>query len=192
LWATVLAASAGHLLFGIYLVLVPLVANRSLGGAGAWTTIATSFGVGSLASGLLALRIEPARPLVTTAFGISLFMVPAACLAVAAPTALTALAAAVAGAGVMLGQSVWETALQRNVPEEALSRVSSYEGLGSYALEPVGLALAGPLAATVGAGVTLWSAFAIQLAAACGMLAVGDVRRLGGTGHVANARALAG
>jgi hypothetical protein len=39
---------------------------------------------------------------------------------------------------------LWETALQRFVPAAALSRVSSYDILGSLLLGPVGLLLAGP------------------------------------------------
>jgi hypothetical protein len=42
------------------------------------------------------------------------------------------------------------TALQQNIPREPLSRVSSYDWLGSLASTPIALAGAGALAATIG------------------------------------------
>ena len=47
------------------------------------------------------------------------------------------------GLGITTGNVLWETTLQRRIPPEILSRVSSYDWLGSLALFPIGLALAG-------------------------------------------------
>jgi hypothetical protein len=44
----------------------------------------------------------------------------------------------------------WLTALQQRVPRESLSRVNSYDALGSMMFGPIGLALAGPLVAVIG------------------------------------------
>lgn len=44
----------------------------------------------------------------------------------------------------------WATTLQQEIPPEKLSRVSSYDALGNYALTPVGTAIAGPLASAFG------------------------------------------
>jgi hypothetical protein len=44
----------------------------------------------------------------------------------------------------------WAIALQQEIPADKLSRVSSYDALGNYALAPVGTAAAGPLAASLG------------------------------------------
>jgi hypothetical protein len=41
----------------------------------------------------------------------------------------------------MLGMSVWETTLQREIPAESLSRVASYDWFASYAVYPLGLAI---------------------------------------------------
>jgi hypothetical protein len=44
-----------------------------------------------------------------------------------------------------LFSAMWETTLQREVPEDKLSRVSSYDWMGSIAFLPAGYALAGPM-----------------------------------------------
>jgi hypothetical protein len=49
----------------------------------------------------------------------------------------------------------WETALVRHIPADALSRVSSYDWMGSLALLPLGFAIAGPLASAIGARTVL-------------------------------------
>jgi MFS family permease len=44
----------------------------------------------------------------------------------------------------------WSTALHEHVPEEVMSRVFSYDALGSFVAIPVGQLLAGPLASAFG------------------------------------------
>ena len=39
----------------------------------------------------------------------------------------------------------------RHIPADALSRVSSYDWMGSLALLPLGFAIAGPVASVIGA-----------------------------------------
>ena len=76
----------------------------------------------------------------------------------------------------MLGMSVWESTLQRHIPDESLSRVSSYDWFGSYAFYPLGLALWGVLAGAIGVHETLWLAFGLLIASAVALLAVPDIR----------------
>ena len=61
LWVIVLAASLVNLLYATVTVLGPKVAEDDLGGAGAWALIVTLSGVGSVAGGLVALRLR-SRP----------------------------------------------------------------------------------------------------------------------------------
>ena len=49
---------------------------------------------------------------------------------------------------------LWDTAMQQEIPQEKLSRLSSYDALGSLVLTPLGLAAAGPIAAAVGTRAT--------------------------------------
>ena len=67
--------------------------------------------------------------------------------------------------------------LQRHIPDESLSRVSSYDWFGSFAFYPLGLAIWGPLASAIGLGASLWLAFALFIAAIAAVLCVADVRR---------------
>ncbi len=54
-------------------------------------------------------------------------------------------AAFVAGIGIETFGVYWDLSLQQNVPLDRLSRVYSYDALGSFVFMPVGQILAGPL-----------------------------------------------
>jgi MFS family permease len=54
------------------------------------------------------------------------------------------------GAGIAVFGVMWETTMAREIPPQALSRVSSYDAMGSFLLQPIGLAVTGPLASVVG------------------------------------------
>jgi hypothetical protein len=110
-----------------------------------------------------------------------LFALPLAFLAAAPPVPVLACGALVSGAGMMLGISVWESTLQRHIPGESLSRVSSYDWFGSLAFYPLGLAIWGPVAAAIGISVSLWLAFGLCVAAVLALLTVPDIRRLPAT-----------
>ena len=62
---------------------------------------------------------------------------------------------AAAGVGLALFGIWWETALAERVPPHTLSRVSSYDWMGSLALLPVGYLLAGPLGDALGPALVL-------------------------------------
>jgi MFS family permease len=162
--------------FSTFQVLGPAVAEKYLGGPGAWAAISTAMGVGSIAGGVLALRWKPAHPL-RVAFAFGLFGLPIMLLLLGAHAALgliivTALLEGVVGS---FFNAIWFTAMQKNVPEEELSRVTSWDAVGSYALHPVGLALVGPLAATIGLPATLYGAGFIFLVITIGVVAMPSV-----------------
>jgi predicted MFS family arabinose efflux permease len=163
-WASVAHFAFFHLLvLAPFWVLTPIIAKEQLGGASAYATILSAMGIGSILGGLIALRIEPSRPL-AFAFAIILFEVPLyLTLAAAAPVLLIAAFAFVGSMAMNLASTLWLTVLQSNVPEHALSRVSSYDWLGSLVFLPAGYMLAGPVAESVGIAETLvfaavWSA----------------------------------
>jgi len=72
----------------------------------------------------------------------------------------------------------WFTAMQTNIPREALSRVSSYDAMGSLMFGPIGLALAGPLIVGVGPRTAFLIAAAVSVAAVLGALLFRSVRQL--------------
>jgi MFS family permease len=159
-------------------VLGPVVADRELGGPEAWGAVLGAMGVGALSGGLLATRIDPPRPLIVVACMEGLFALPLAFLAAGAHVAVLAGAAFVCGVGLMVGTSVWESTLQRQIPTESLSRVSSYDWFGSYAFAPLGMVLWGPLATAIGVSPALWLAFASFAGLAAVLLVLPDTRRL--------------
>ncbi len=181
-WVVAMVVSFGLFqltLFPALLVLGPLVAKEDLGGAGAWGAILALQAVGSVVGGVTALRLRVTRPLVAT----MLLAVPAgvllATLAVPLPVVAIASAGFVVGFGFSLGETLWFTALQRNIPEHALSRISSFDWFGSVALNPIGYALIGPLASAFGASEMLAVAAVLNVSVCFGVLLVPSVRRLG-------------
>jgi hypothetical protein len=72
----------------------------------------------------------------------------------------------------------WETALAAYIPPAALSRVSSWDWMGSLALLPIGYAVAGPLASVFGARATLGFGSVIAFAALSLALTSRSVREL--------------
>jgi Major Facilitator Superfamily len=162
--------------FSALRVLGPEVAEKALGGPGAWAAISAVTGVGAVAGGLFALRWKPAHPL-RAVFIVTLFGAPLTLLFLAAHAALwlilvTALVEGVAGT---VFNAIWFTAIQQEVPAEELSRVSSWDAVGSYALQPVGLAVMGPIAAAVGVSTTLYAAGIIFLVITFGVIAIPSV-----------------
>ena len=167
--------------FGAWAVLGPVVAKQSLGGASSWGWIAGAQGVGLIAGGGLALRVHFRRPMLAA----TLFCLPSAAvpllLAGPAPVAAIAAAAFAAGLGFQVFSVLWNTALHTRVAPEALSRVSSYDVLGSIALVPVGEALAGIGAERLGTPPTLLLCCAGIVLPTLAVLMVREVRELAST-----------
>lgn len=177
-WTFVIAASLGNLLWGAWTTLGPVIAERELGGAAAWGTVLGAMGIGALIGALIAVRVRPRRPLVLASLAYGLFAIPFALLAAGAHVGLLAAGGLFAGIGMMLGNSVWEATLARQVPHAALSRVSAYDWFGSIAFQPLGLAIWGPVAALIGISTSLWVAFACVVATTVWLLASPAIRDL--------------
>jgi MFS family permease len=178
LWTFVLYASVANLFWGAWKVLGPVVAHRELGGAAVWGVLVSAMGVGTVAGGIFALRVRPRRPMLVVAITSPLFGAPLAALALVRSVPVIAVGTLLAGLGLMLGNTLWETTLQRHVPSESLSRVSSYDWFGSLVLDPIGLAIWGPIAGVIGIQASLWTACGLLVSSALALLAVPEVRRL--------------
>jgi MFS family permease len=163
---------------GAFSVLGPVVANDELGGATAWAAIVTCQSAGFIVGGLVTLRWRPARILLIATLGIFAMVPPLLLLAPPAPTVVIAIAAFVAGFGIELFGVFWDLAMQEQIPAAALSRVYSYDMLGSIVFMPLGAALAGPAADAFGVAETLVAAGVIVLVATIPILFVHDVRTL--------------
>jgi MFS family permease len=177
-WMFVANFALANMMWAAWSALGPVVADRDLGGPAAWGSVLAVMGVGALAGSVVATHVDPIRPLILVALTEGTFAVPLAFLAGGAHTAVLACGAFLAGAGTMIGASVWDSTLQRQVPGDSLSRVSSYDWFGSLAFYPVGMALWGPLAALIGVSSALWVAFALVIALVAALLCVTETRRL--------------
>jgi len=110
-------------------ILGPLIALKEFNGAKSWSLVLSFEGIGLLIGSVIGLKIKlkyPLRFLLIISFSISLYM-----WSMAKP------------------QSIWF------IPREALSRVSSFDAMGTMLLRPVGLAIAGPLSLAIGISETL-------------------------------------
>ncbi len=179
LWVIVVWASTFLcIVVAPFMTLGPVIAKESLGGAAAWGIIAAGWGAGSLLGGLLALRWRPPRPMLVCCI-LVLFIAPAiALLALRAPAPVIATAQAIGGMGMGFFGAVWQTTLQQHVPEEALSRVSAWDWMGSFAFFPLGFILAGPVSHAIGISTTLWISVGYLIVSTLLVLLVPSVRNL--------------
>ncbi|HEX5532680.1 MAG TPA: MFS transporter [Actinomycetales bacterium] len=131
-------------------VLGPLVAEQHYGGARAWSTVLAAQSAGMLVGVGLSARIRPRRPIRLATLACLPVALPLLTLGMSAPLVVVAAAGFLFGVALDVFSVLWSTTMQREVPGEALSRVSAYDGLGSLVLGPVGLLLAAPLAGAIG------------------------------------------
>ena len=147
LWAIVLGASI--LLFGVvapFQVLGPVrlegrLRRRRRVGADPGRIRRSA----QVAGGGVALRWRPTRPLLVCACSNIVLAPPLVLLAVTAPAAAVAAGALVAGVAIGIFGTLWETTMQTQIPPDRLSRVSSYDWMGSVVFLPAGFALVGPV-----------------------------------------------
>jgi len=181
-WVVAMVASFGLFqltYFPALLVLGPLVAKGQLGGPTAWGTILAAESAGAVIGGVFALRIRVQRPLVACQLAVIPAGILLATLAVPLPLVAIIGFSFVNGIGFAVGNTLWMTALQQNVPSHALSRISSFDWLGSVALNPIGYALIGPIAAAIGTPETLAIAAVLNVAVCIGVSLVPSVRQIG-------------
>jgi MFS family permease len=179
LWVIVLQFGfVNAMILGVEGVLGPAVANDHLGGAAAWGLILTAQSLGLVLGGLLLLRVRPRRLLLTATLAF-LLTIPFL-LGLAGPLSVAALIllAALAGIGLETFGIMWDTTMQQEIPQEKLSRVYSYDALGSFVLIPLGVAIVGPVSELIGTRETILGAAAISLTATLAVLLVRDVRTI--------------
>jgi MFS family permease len=163
---------------GAVSVLLPLVARRSLGGAAAYGALYAAAGAGAIVGGLLMLRRSPRRPLLVGTCGVFTMFPFFILLAFGAPLVALLVTAFIGGVGLETFGVLWSTTMQEQIPQEKLSRVSSYDSFGSFVFMPIGLAAAGPLAVALGLQPALWVALLVMAVPTVLVLLVRDVRTM--------------
>jgi MFS family permease len=159
-------------------VLGPAVSTQHFHGPAGWGLIGASQSVGLVAGGVLMLRLRPRRMLLVATLGYLLSAPLLFGLAIPLPLLAVLVLGLLAGIGTETFGVLWDTTMQQEIPQDRLSRVYSYDALGSFALIPLGLAAAGPIAEAVGTRATLFAGGVISLTATLAVLLVSEVRNL--------------
>jgi predicted MFS family arabinose efflux permease len=131
-------------------VLGPLIALEYFDGAKSWSYVITAESIGLVVGSLIAIKVKPKYPmrfLMLSSFPITFYI---AALAKPQSLAVIAVGAFLFGITLDLWGTLWSTALQRKVPRDSLSRVSSFDAMGSLMFRPIGLAIAAPLSTLLG------------------------------------------
>lgn len=178
LWASLLMFSLTNISIASFFVLGPLVVQRELDGATDWGLIMTGSAIGGVVGSAIALRYHPMRPLLPGFLLVLPTALELGLLARPFPPVVIACAAGVSFGGIVIANALWQTVMQQQIPGDRLSRVSSYDALVSFVFMPVGYALAGPLAMTIGLDRTIWGAAGLVVASILLGLAVPAVRNL--------------
>lgn len=152
-WLWTLILSGGTFQFAYFpalAVLGPDIARKHLGGAPAWATMLTAELIGGIIGGVIAFKIQIPRPFLLYCLTGIPMVVQFAGFASGWPLMPLLISAMLTGVSFALAGTIWFTALQRFIPSDSLSRVSSFDWLGSMVLNPIGYAIIGPLSAAIG------------------------------------------
>ena len=138
----------------------------------------SAFGVGAVLGNAVALRFKPSRTLVASFTAMLLASLQGAFFASGVGTGGIALLELLAGVGVALFYTLWESTIQEQVPPEATARVAAYDWGISVGLMPVGLLLAAPLADLLGVEEAMRAGTAVGIIAGLACLSVPAVRQV--------------
>jgi MFS family permease len=151
-WAT-LASFCVALFCGLasWFVLGPIVAREQYGHIAVYGVLEAAIGFGTIIGSLAAIGWRPRYPMRLGILATLLWPLSAILYAAGVTLIVVVPACVLGGAGFALFDVWWLTALAERIPPQALSRVTSYDWMVSFALLPLGYVLMGPLAAQLGA-----------------------------------------
>lgn len=180
LWLLVVAFGVLNAIgVGVIGVIGPLVAVRTpaLGAAG-WGFSLSAEAVGTVVTTLAMLRLSFRYPLRIGMIAIAALAAPMLMLGIDPVTVPLMAAMFVSGLGMEVFGVGWNTALHEHIPEAVLSRVSSYDALGSFVAMPIGTLLYGALATQFPLGPLLVVSGTLYVVIALATLASRSVRDL--------------
>jgi MFS family permease len=177
-WAIVLQFMVLNAVFnGGVLVLGPNIAEHTIGRT-AWGLVLAAQTLGSLLGGLLAAHWQARRALFVGVAACAVEALPMLALGYVPTVAALLIALFLGGFTITQFGVAWAVALQRNIPEDKLARVYSYDALGSFVAVPLGQVAAGPVAQAIGDRATLAIGAALIVLVTLSALAVPSVRTL--------------
>ncbi|GAB3630856.1 MFS transporter [Microbacterium shaanxiense] len=181
LWVIVLAfmiMNAIHV--GAWGVVGPYIAkNNELLGITGWGWVISAEGVGVLLMTLVLMWFPLKRPLRLGMIGMAFFAIPLTMLGLHPAVALLAIAALLAGAGLEVFSTGWNVAMMETIPGDKLSRVSSYDMLGSFVVMPIGTLVYGWMITHADVRIVLVASAVLYAGCALVTLAVPSVWRMG-------------
>jgi len=178
LWAAFVNFAIGNLAMAPYFVLGPLVVEQEFDGARDWGFIMTGGAVGGVVAAALALRFKPLHPL-RWSFPVMLFLpLQMLALAVPLPVPLLVVGSAAVVIGIVFGNTLWQTVVAQQVPNDKLARVDALDWMVSLVFMPIGYVVAGPLAERIGVAETLIAAAALSAVAETSILLLPSVRSM--------------
>ncbi|WP_278102927.1 MFS transporter [Microbacterium proteolyticum] len=164
-WIVVLQFAVLNAAFtGAVAVLGPVVADETIGRS-AWGFVIGAQTLGLALGAVVALRWRPRRALGIGVAAMAFAAVPVATLAAAPVVPVLLVGFALGGFAIELFAIAWDQSLQSHIPRDALSRVYSYDMVGSFIAVPLGEAVVGPAAHAVGTTPVLWTCAALVVAA---------------------------
>jgi MFS family permease len=165
-WMTIAAFSVEIMCsFALFQTLGPTIAAHEHGSRAIFGVLAAVLGAGSCVGVLVGFRWRPPSPVRLGIGFVLLSPIGTGLFALGVPLGVLVPLYFGAGAGIALFLVWWETALAERIPPHLISRVTSYDWLGSLGLMPIGFIAAGPLAAAFGAQRVLAVGAVIGLAA---------------------------
>lgn len=171
-WAT-LASFCVALFFGLasWFVLGPVVAREQYGHISVYGFVEAAIGFGTIVGSVAGVGWRPRYPMRLGMLATLLWPISAILYGAGVTLAIVIPASVLGGAGFALFDVWWLTALAERIPPHALSRVTSYDWMVSLGLLPIGYAIMGPLAESLGAVDVLIGGAALgMLALALGLL----------------------
>ena len=159
----------------IQTVVGPAVALTVYGGAKDWGLAMSVFSLGLLFGGLYGMRLTPRYPLRFASFCVFAGALIPLAIALYLPILMLLCLALVSGFFWEMFVIIWVSALQKNIPPEAISRVSAYDYIGSLALAPLGIIVAGYSCDHFGNQIVAGACAAIMMVATIAVLCVKDV-----------------
>jgi hypothetical protein len=159
-------------------VLGPLAFHKGDTGPRNWSYNLAALTVGMMLGGVVALKVKFPRPLAISMALISASAVWDFSIALELPIIFSVLAGLLSGFAIEIFMVNWNTSMQKHIPEESFSRVTSYDAFGSFGIAPLGILIAGPIAAAIGVFNALWWTGGITCVAAILSLFVKSVRNL--------------
>jgi MFS family permease len=180
LWVIVVVFGVNNAIHvGVIGVLGPLIASTTPGlGEAGWGVVLSAEAAGTVVMTLVMLRLAQRHPLREGMIAVSLVAIPILALGLSPVLVVLVVSFFVAGAAVEVFGVGWSTALHEHVPLSVLSRVSSYDALGSFVAIPIGTFAYGWLATRVEPTALLVGSAVLYAAVALSALTSRSVRDL--------------